>query len=121
MNNKEEEAIERCNQLIKVEHANWIGISNQKAIEIVLNLIQTQQEEIEQSNKVIDKRNEEKIELVEMCLKKDKIIDEIVKELYKKANISKKCYLQTSIEECLKNKNCIESLKEYFINKVKAE
>ena len=43
----DKEAIERCNQLIKVEHANWIGISNQKAIETVLNLIQTQ-------DKVID-------------------------------------------------------------------
>lgn len=28
-----EEDIKRCNELIKEEHANWIGISNQKAIE----------------------------------------------------------------------------------------
>ena len=28
-----EEDIERCEQLTKEEHANWIGISNQKAIE----------------------------------------------------------------------------------------
>lgn len=31
-----EEAIKRCKELIKTEHANWIGISNQVAIEIVL-------------------------------------------------------------------------------------
>ena len=31
-----EKATERCNQLIKPEHANWIGISNQIAIKTVL-------------------------------------------------------------------------------------
>ena len=31
-----EKATERCNQLIKPEHANWIGISNQIAISTVL-------------------------------------------------------------------------------------
>ena len=34
-------AVERCNQLIKVEHANWIGISNQEAIDTVLNELET--------------------------------------------------------------------------------
>ena len=59
MNDKEEKAIERCNQLIKVEHANWIGISNQVAIETVLNLIQTQQEEIDElKGKIIDNIND---------------------------------------------------------------
>lgn len=31
-----EQDIKRCKELIKPEHANWIGISNQKAIEHVL-------------------------------------------------------------------------------------
>lgn len=35
----EEEIIERCNELIKEEHCNWIGISNQKAIERNIRLI----------------------------------------------------------------------------------
>lgn len=35
----EEKAIDRCNELIKSEHANWIGISNQNAIEIALNML----------------------------------------------------------------------------------
>lgn len=47
MNEKEKEAIERCKQLIKVEHANWIGISNQLAIITLLNLI-------EKKDKIID-------------------------------------------------------------------
>ncbi len=50
--------------------------------------------------------------------KKDKIIDLIVKELYKKAHISTKCYLQKSIEECMKHKNCYECIKQYFERKV---
>lgn len=31
-----EDDIKRCNELIKVEHANWIGISNQLAISHIL-------------------------------------------------------------------------------------
>lgn len=34
-----EEDIKRCEELIKPEHANWIGISNQLAIAHVLNRI----------------------------------------------------------------------------------
>lgn len=54
MNEKEKKAIERCNQLRQVEHANWIGISNQLAIITVLNLIEKQQAEIEKKDKIID-------------------------------------------------------------------
>ena len=53
MNEKEKEAIERCNQLRQVEHANWIGISNQLAIITVLNLIEKQQAEIEKKDKTV--------------------------------------------------------------------
>lgn len=45
--NEEEKATQRCKELIKPEHSNWIGITNQKAIETVLKLIDKQ-------NKVID-------------------------------------------------------------------
>lgn len=34
-----EEDIKRCEELIKEKHANWIGISNQKAIENVIKRI----------------------------------------------------------------------------------
>lgn len=49
--------------------------------------------------------------------KKDKIIDEIIKEFYQKVHISTRCYLQTSTEECMKYKNCYECIKQYFIEK----
>lgn len=45
-----EEAIERCNELIKKKHENWIGITNQIAIEMILNRLnelEKQQEKIE--------------------------------------------------------------------------
>ena len=77
-----EEAIERCNKLIKVENVNWIGISNQKAIETVLNLMQEQKKEIEykqddinvleaQRDSIENQFEQAKSELE----KKDKIID----------------------------------------------
>ena len=53
--NEEEKAIERCKELIKPEHSNWIGISNQKAIETVLNLIDKQNKEL---NKLKSKNKE---------------------------------------------------------------
>ena len=58
----------------------------------------------------IDKLQEENKE-------KDKIIDLLIKELYTKAHISTRCYLQTSTEECMKYKNCYECLKKHFENK----
>lgn len=53
MNDKEKKAIERCNELIKESHSCWIGLSNQKAIEIILNLIKNQKAEIEKKDNKI--------------------------------------------------------------------
>lgn len=44
---EEKKAIERCEELIKDEHKQWIGISNQVAIETLLNLLEKRQKEIE--------------------------------------------------------------------------
>lgn len=57
--------------------------------------------------KNLQKENEEK----------NKIIDLLIKELYTKAHISTRCYLQTSTEECMKYKNCYECLKKHFEKK----
>ena len=35
-----EEAIKRCKELIKPVHSNWIGLTNQKAIEMILDIIE---------------------------------------------------------------------------------
>lgn len=46
---EEKKDIKRCNELIKDIHKEWIGISNQKAIETILNLIEKQQKENEKA------------------------------------------------------------------------
>ena len=51
-----------------------------------LKIIQSQQEEIKLSNKVIDKRNQEKLELAKELLKKDRIIDLMAEMLVKVPN-----------------------------------
>lgn len=53
-----------------------------------LKIIQSQQEEIKLSNKVIDKRNQEKLELAKELLKKDRIIDLMAEMLVKVPNNS---------------------------------
>ena len=46
MNNIEED-IKRCRELIKINHSNWIGLSNQKAIEHILTDYEKQKQEKE--------------------------------------------------------------------------
>ena len=47
-NNNIEKDVERCKQLIRVEHANWIGISNQLAIAHVVDRVKELEEETEE-------------------------------------------------------------------------
>ena len=49
----EEKAIDRCNELIKPKHANWIGLSNQNAIETVLNMLKEKDKEINRKSSTI--------------------------------------------------------------------
>ena len=51
MTKEQDKAIERCNKLIETEHSNWIGITNQKAIETVLNMLKEKDAEIEKYKK----------------------------------------------------------------------
>lgn len=71
-----EKAKNRCNELIKVEHANWIGISNQEAIQTVLNELD----------------------------KKDKIIDILLNEAAKEGTLSEFEYRKKRILEICKEK-----------------
>ncbi len=63
MTEEQEKTIKRCEELIKPEHANWIGISNQIAIETVLNMLKEKDKEIAKKDKIID--------LMADCLYKD--------------------------------------------------
>lgn len=69
-----EKAKNRCNELVKVEHANWIGISNQEAIEVLLN-------ELDKDNNIIsDLQNEVTLKQCELD-EKDKIINLMAEQL----------------------------------------
>lgn len=50
MSEEDKKAIQRCKELIKTEHSCWIGISNQLAIEKLLNIMQSQQKQIDLDN-----------------------------------------------------------------------
>lgn len=103
MTKEQEEAISTMQHWIDYEKRNKDKI--QKADELieiqetVLSMLKEQQEE----NK-----------------KKDKIIDLIINEFYKRVKISENCYIQKSkgINDCLKYKNCKDCIKQYFERKV---
>lgn len=93
----------------------------QNGVKVLLNLFQKQQEEIEMSNKVIDKRNEEKLELASMCLKKDKIIDEMAEHIVSSAIVDDtvcaiKCDCDNGVE--CSHKKMLKCTKDYFKKKV---
>lgn len=62
-----EEDIKRCEQLIKPEHANWIGISNQLAIEHILQDY-TRQKQINEEHQEINGELREKVKELEIDL-----------------------------------------------------
>lgn len=100
---KKEETIERLNKLKnrKILYGNRAGM--------IIEEFKTLQEDIETVLNMI-KEKDKKIE------KKEKQIDLIINEFYKRVKISKNCYIQKlrGIKNCLKYKNCKECLKQYF-------
>lgn len=147
MTKEQEGAIERCNKLIETKHSNWIGISNQKAIETVLNMLKEKDEAIKKYKKLLadnlvkglnnslqakqkadtdleDLNEGWKIELN----KKDKMIDLIldkINENYNNTFNNDEVKEIIEIYENIKNKNKLkgldlrkECIKQYFERKV---
>lgn len=103
-----EQATERCNQLIKAEHANWIGISNQIAIGTVLSELE----------RLKEYENLEWQEFNELAVK-DKIIEEMAKyiaSLDTDEDICKNIQCTDGVNKL--HKNCSECIKQYFTKKV---
>ena len=107
MTKEQEEAIERCNKLIETEHSNWIGITNQKAIETVLNMLKEKDAEIE---------------------KKDKMIDLIIDFFYKLTQespgttihyLEKNGFDTSKCNNCSPGNDCRKCFKQYFERKAK--
>ena len=97
-----EDDVKRCNELIKVEHANWIGISNQLAISHIL-------AELERRNKRIKELEEERdhwhgcfIVAMENSIPKQAVIDKIKenKQILDKTNdgnLRERLYIENGI------------------------
>lgn len=85
-----EEDVKRCKELIKIEHANWIGMSNQSAISNVL----AEQEQDKKRIKELEEEN--RIFALEGC--------KVRLELYIKENYIPKQKIKDKIEE-LKDEN----------------
>ena len=113
-----EKAIEYLKESVCI-YKNTIPKISQ-AIETVLNELEYKQDDINvlqtQRDSVENQLKQAKAELE----KKDKIIDEIIDEFYKKTKISTNCFMQRKrgIEQCLNYKNCKECIKQYFTRKV---
>lgn len=117
--NNIEEDIKILKSIIKINNDYLKNVENQtinqkeiKAIKHILSDYKKLKEEFKAVDHECSRLEQKEVEM-------EKIIDLIIKDLYKQAHISTRCYLQISIEECMKNKNCIECLKQYFINNAK--
>ena len=119
----EGKTIERCEELIKPEHANWIGISNQIAIETVLNMLKEKDRQINSKNGTINalqcalhERTEERDRKDNIITKQKKQID-LMAEYINEIDVSEEiCEGKTMCDE-----NCKECIKQYFESKAEKE
>lgn len=141
MTEEQEKAIERCEQLIKPEHANWIGISNQEAIRELLNMLKEKDKEIEfqkdinktekdrhkktekslkgqiiKQNKIIEKLEKEAQKYFEEIIKQDREMD-LMAETIRKLAISLANYRGSYNEETFNFTGNIKDIKQYFERK----
>ena len=92
-----EEDVKRCKELIKIEHANWIGMSNQSAISNVLAEREQDKKRIKQLEKENGELRERVKELEEDLYSANKIVEEYI-------DIIPKQKIKDKIEE-LKDEN----------------
>lgn len=132
---------DRCNKLTETEHSNWIGITNQKAIEKLLNMLKEKDKEI-QFQKDINKQEKDRHKQAEKSLKGQikilkrdfKIVDQECSRLERKEEkqdkiidlmsewISERClYIdewgnscEIIQDSCNKIENCKLCIKQYF-------
>ena len=71
-----EKDIKRCEELIKPQHANWIGISNQLAIAHVVDKVKELEEEILNKENKIWQLKETIQDLENECISLHELIDE---------------------------------------------
>lgn len=111
-----EKDINRCKELIKDKHKEWIGITNQKAIENLLNaykrLQNAKQELIEYyENKIqeLEKENQELLE-VKISVSAENTIQNLKRENIK---LEERCFIAEGNLKTTK-----EELRDYFYNSI---
>lgn len=84
-----EEDIKRCKELIKPKNSEWIGLSNQNAIEIVLanlealcDMQMSADRELENARKINEEHKKTNAELRKKVKELDTKNDELLKDLY---------------------------------------
>lgn len=111
-----EEDIKRCEQLIKPEHANWIGISNQLAITHVVERIKELEEENKKYTvKLTDEEYRKAIENAQRDIKKqfEQKVKDKIKELENMLKKSMEGKLQEyTVEEIIIKINMLNELLE---------
>ena len=120
---EQEKAIERCNELIKESHSCWIGLSNQKAIQEVLNMLKEKDREINRKSSTINAlqcalhgRTEERDRKDNIITRQNKQID-LMAEYINEIDVSEEiCEGKTMCDE-----NCKECIKQYFESKAEKE
>ena len=78
-----EEDVKRCKELIKIEHANWIGMSNQSVISNVLAEREQDKKRIKQLEKENGELRERVKELEEDLYSANKIVEEYIDSIPK--------------------------------------
>lgn len=78
-----EEDVKRCKELIKIEHANWIGMSNQSAISNVLAEREQDKKRIKQLENENGELRERVKELEEDLYSANKIVEEYIDSIPK--------------------------------------
>lgn len=113
-----EEAIKRCKELIKPEHSNWIGLTNQSAIKIILGNLEalcdmqkSADKELENAKKINEEHKKENEKLREKVKELEEYIfiapdlDEMTATKY--TNIQREAYFRGRAEEQQKAKQII--------------
>ncbi len=142
MTEEQEKTIKRCEELIRPENANWIGISNQEAIRELLNKLKEKDKEIEfqkdinktekdrhkktekslkgqiiKNNKIIEKLEKEAQKYFEEIIKQDREMD-LMAETIRKLTISLANYRGSYNEETFNFTGNIKDIRQCFERKV---
>lgn len=84
---EEEKYIKRCENLIKAEHSNWIGIANQNAIEYLINKNKKLEKYLKQTEDILDKVTNRLEEDIKTSINKENLLIDVGKYEEAKRNL----------------------------------